>query len=179
MVTFPSAAPRTSPRWTLILTSLAFFMVTLDVLVVITALTAIHRDFGASLSTLQWTVNAYTLAYAVGIITAAALGDQLGRRRVFAVGLVLFSAASAACALAPTVEILIAARAVQGIGAAIIMPLSLTILTTAYPAERRGAVVASGAASPASPPRAARSSAARSPRGSTGTGSSGSTSRSG
>jgi EmrB/QacA subfamily drug resistance transporter len=137
----PTVAAASSPRWALALTSVAFFMVSLDALVVITALPAIHRDLGASLATLQWTVNAYTLAYAVGIITAAALGDQLGRRRVFAAGLALFSAASAACALAPTVEVLIAARAIQGVGAAIIMPLSLTILTTSYPAERRGAVV--------------------------------------
>jgi len=141
MVTFPSAAPRTSPRWTLILTSLAFFMVTLDVLVVITALTAIHRDFGASLSTLQWTVNAYTLAFAAGITTAAALGDRFGRRRIFIAGLLLFSAASAACALSPSVETLIAARVVQGAAAAMVMPISLTILTAAFPPERRGAIV--------------------------------------
>jgi EmrB/QacA subfamily drug resistance transporter len=133
-------APR-SPRWTLALTSLAFFMVALDALVVITALPAMQRDLGAGLSTLEWTVNAYTLAFAAGIITAAALGDQLGRRRVFVLGLVLFSAASAACALAPTAEILIAARVVQGLGAAAVMPLSLTILTAAFPPERRGRIV--------------------------------------
>lgn len=130
-----------SSLWTLALTSVAFFMVALDALVVITALPAIHRDLGASLSTLEWTVNAYSLAFAAGIITAAALGDQFGRRRVFALGLVLFSAASAACAVAPTVEILIAARVIQGLGAAIVMPLSLTILTAAFPPERRGAIV--------------------------------------
>jgi len=130
-----------SPRWTLALTSVAFFMVALDALVVITALPAIHRDLGASLSTLEWTINAYSLAFAAGIITAAALGAQFGRRRVFALGLVLFSAASAACALAPTVELLIAARVIQGLGAAIVMPLSLTILTAAFPPERRGAIV--------------------------------------
>ena len=130
-----------SPRWTLGLTSIAFFMVALDALVVITALPAIHRDLGASLATLQWTVNAYTLAYAAGITTAAALGDRVGRRRVFVVGLALFAVASAACALAPTAELLIAARTVQGIGAAIIMPLSLTILTTAFPPQRRGAII--------------------------------------
>src|SRR5207244_3734579 len=93
-----------SQRWALALTPIAFFMVALDALVVITALPAIHRDLGASLSTLEWTVNAYTLAFAAGIITAAALGDQFGRRRVFAIGLALFSLASAACALAPTAE---------------------------------------------------------------------------
>src|SRR5262249_34973798 len=120
-----------SARWALALTPIAFLMVTLDALVVITALPAIHRDLGASLSTLEWTVNAYTLAYAAGIITAAALGDRFGRRRLFTIGLVLFSAASTACALAPTVGMLIAFRVIQGTGAAVIMPLSLTILTAA------------------------------------------------
>jgi EmrB/QacA subfamily drug resistance transporter len=130
-----------SSRWALALTPVAFFMVALDALVVITALPAIQRGLGGGLSTLEWTVNAYSLAFAAGIITAAALGDQFGRRRLFVAGLVLFSAASAACALAPTVEILIAARVVQGLGGAIIMPLGLTILTTAFPPERRGAIV--------------------------------------
>ena len=138
----PRSVVRSSSRgWTLALTSVAFFMVALDALVVITALPAIQRDLGASLSTLEWTVNAYTLTFAAGLITAAALGDRLGRRRIFGTGLALFAAASAACALAPTTELLIAARAVQGIGAAMIMPLSLTILTAAFPAERRGAIV--------------------------------------
>src|SRR5712692_9643784 len=100
---------RRFPRWTLALTSVAFFMVALDALVVITALPAIQRDLGAGLSTLEWTINAYSLAFAAGIITAAALGDQFGRRRVFALGLLLFSAASAACALAPSADLLIAA----------------------------------------------------------------------
>ena len=95
-----------SRRWALALTPIAFFMVALDALVVITALPAIHRDLGAGLSTLEWTVNACTLAYAAGIITAAALGDRFGRRRMFAIGLVLFSTASAACALAPTAGLL-------------------------------------------------------------------------
>ena len=127
--------------WTLALTSVAFFMVALDSLVVITALPAIHHEIGGSLPTLEWAVNAYLLAFATGIITAAALGDRLGRRRVYTIGLALFTAGSAACALAPTAEILIAARAIQGLGAAIVTPLSLTILTAAFPAERRGAVV--------------------------------------
>jgi EmrB/QacA subfamily drug resistance transporter len=128
-------------RWALAITPIAFFMVALDALVVITALPSIHLDLGAPLSTLEWTVNAYTLAFAAAIITAAALGDQFGRRRVFVIGLLLFSAASAACALAPTAELLIAARVVQGIGAAVIMPLSLTILTSAFPPERRGSII--------------------------------------
>ena len=132
---------RSSRGWALALTPVAFFMVTLDALVVITALPSIHRELGASLSTLEWTVNAYTLAYAAGIITAAALGDRFGRRRLFAAGLAVFSVASAACALAPSAELLIAFRVLQGIGAAIVMPLSLTILTSAFPPERRGAII--------------------------------------
>jgi EmrB/QacA subfamily drug resistance transporter len=130
-----------SSTWTLALTSLAFFMVALDALVVTTALPAIQRDLHLGVSTLEWTVNAYGLTYAAGIITAAGLGDHLGRRRVFIAGLALFTAASAACALAPGAGLLLAARAVQGIGAAAVMPLSLTILTAAFPPERRGAVV--------------------------------------
>src|SRR6185312_841646 len=133
--------PGTTRGWALVLTSAAFFMVALDALVVITALPAIHHDFGGNVSTLEWTVNAYTLSFAAGIITAAAIGDRLGRRRVYVAGLLLFTAASAACALAPSAGTLIAARAVQGIGAAIVTPLSLTILTTAWPAQRRGTIV--------------------------------------
>ncbi len=125
----------------LALTSVAFFMVALDALIVVTALPAIHNEIGGSLATLDWAVNAYLLVFAAGVITAAALGDRFGRRRLYTVGLVLFAAASAACALAPTAAALIAARAVQGAGAAIVTPLSLTILTTSYPAEGRGRIV--------------------------------------
>jgi EmrB/QacA subfamily drug resistance transporter len=132
---------RSRPGWALALTSVAFFMVVLDSLVVMTALPAIHRELGGGLSTLEWTINAYSLTAAAGIITAAALGDRLGRRLVFTAGLLLFTVASAACALAPSVAVLIAARAVQGAGAALVIPLSLTILTGAFPAERRGAIV--------------------------------------
>src|ERR671930_438048 len=132
---------RSGAAWTLALTSVAFFMVALDALVVVTALPAIHHDLGGSLSTLEWSVNAYLLVFAAGIVTAAALGDRLGRRLVYVAGLVLFTAASAACALAPGTAFLIAARAVQGLGAAIVTPLSLTILTTTFPAERRGSIV--------------------------------------
>ena len=132
---------RSRPTWTLVLTSLAFFMVALDTLVVVTALPAIQRDLHANLSLLEWTINAFTLAFAAGVITAAALGDRFGRRRVFAIGLGLFTLASAACALAPTTGLLIAARAVQGLGAAMVMPVSLTILASAFPPERRGAIV--------------------------------------
>src|ERR1700681_918601 len=132
---------RGRPAICLLLTSVAFFMVALDALVVVTALPAIHRSVGGSLATLEWAVNAYGLTFAAGIITAAALGDRLGRRRVYVVGLVLFTVASAACALAPSAGMLIAARAVQGIGAAAVTPLSLTILSRAFPPARRGAVI--------------------------------------
>jgi EmrB/QacA subfamily drug resistance transporter len=132
---------RSSPGWTLALTSVPFLMVTLDALVVVTALPAIHRAMGADLAELEWTINAFTLTFAAGIITAAALGDRLGRRRVFVVGLGLFTAASAACALAPSANLLIAARAIQGLGAAMVMPLSLTILASAFPPQRRGTIV--------------------------------------
>jgi len=127
--------------WTLALTSIAFFMVALDSLVVVTALPTIHREIGGSISTLEWTVNAFTLTYAAGIITAAALGDRLGRRLIFILGLAVFTASSVACAVAPSAGLLITARAVQGLGAAMVMPVSLTILTTAFPAERRGTIV--------------------------------------
>src|SRR2546428_3684926 len=130
-----------SPAWTLTLTSVAFLMVTLDALVVVTALPAIHREMGADLAQLEWTINAFTLAFAAGIITAAALGDRFGRRRVFVTGLAVFTAASAACALAPNAGLLVAARSIQGLGAAMVMPLSLTILVAAFPPERRGAII--------------------------------------
>jgi EmrB/QacA subfamily drug resistance transporter len=135
--------PGASPRLPLVLalTSVAFFMVALDALVVVTALPAIHAQLGGSIDTLEWAVNSYALAFAAGIITAATLGDRLGRRRVYVVGLVLFSVASAACALAPSAGMLIAARVVQGIGAAAVTPLSLTILTGTFGPARRGAVV--------------------------------------
>jgi EmrB/QacA subfamily drug resistance transporter len=127
--------------WTLGLTSFAYFMVALDSLVVVTALPAIDRELHASLSTLQWTINAYGLTWAAGIITAAALGDLLGRKRVFTAGVALFTLSSAVCAIAPNIGVLIAARAVQGVGAAFILPLSLTILAGVFPAEKRGTIV--------------------------------------
>jgi EmrB/QacA subfamily drug resistance transporter len=125
----------------LALTSISFFMVSLDALVVVTALPAIHRSVGGSIATLEWAVNAYALTFAAGIITCAALGDRLGRRRVYVAGLVLFTVASAACALAPSSGLLIAFRAVQGLGAAAVTPLALTILVSAFPVQRRGAIV--------------------------------------
>src|SRR5581483_1411086 len=125
-------------RWVLALSSLASFIVILDMLVVATALTTIRHHLGASLGDLEWTVNAYTLSFAVLLMTAAALGDRLGRRRVFAAGLALFAVSSAACALAPNAGALIAARAVQGVGAAAIMPMALALLNGAFPPARRG-----------------------------------------
>ena len=124
--------------WTLAIVSIALFMVTLDNLVVTNALVSIREDLGASLEQLEWTVNAYTLSFAVFLLTAAALGDRLGRRAVFASGVALFTVASVAAALAPTTETLIAARAVQGLGGAVITPLSLTLLSDAFAEERRG-----------------------------------------
>jgi EmrB/QacA subfamily drug resistance transporter len=123
---------------TLAIVSVALFMVTLDNLVVTNALVSIREDLGASIEQLEWTVNAYTLSFAVFLLTAAAVGDRLGRRTVFASGLALFTLASVAAALAPTTETLIAARAVQGLGGAVIAPLSLTLLSDAFAVERRG-----------------------------------------
>src|SRR6201996_867003 len=127
--------------WVLVLTSTAYFMVALDATVVATALPRMQADLHVGLTSLQWTLNSYGIAFAAGIITAAALGDRYGRRLIFAIGLALFTVASAACALAPSASDLIAARTVQGLGGALVLPLSLTILTTAFPAERRGTIV--------------------------------------
>jgi MFS family permease len=109
-------------RWTLVLTSVATLMTTLDLLVVITALNTIRLHLGASIAELDWTVSAYTLTVAVLLLTAAAVGDRLGRRRVLIAGLAVFTASSAACALAPSIGLLIGARAVQGIGTAMVLP---------------------------------------------------------
>lgn len=125
----------------LALTAAAYFMTTLDALVVVTALPAIGRDLHAGLQAQQWTVNAYGITVAAGIVTAAALGDRYGRRRVFLAGLALFTAASAVCGLADDSGVLIGARTVQGLGGAALITLSLTILTDAFPLERRGAVI--------------------------------------
>src|SRR5215471_10839656 len=127
--------------WTLVLASLGVFMVALDTLVVATALPVLRTDFGASLGDLEWTVNAYNLSFACCLITGAALGDRFGRRRMFNVGLAVFSVASAMAALAPSVGSLVAARVVQGAGAAIVMPLTLTLISEAFPAEKRGAAI--------------------------------------
>jgi len=131
----------TSAVATIIVTSAAAFMVALDNLVVTTALPSIREHLHAGLEGLEWTVNAYTLTFAVLLLPAAALGDRLGRRRVFLAGLTLFTLASAAAALSTNAEMLIIARALQGIGGAAVMPLSLTLLSAAVPAHRRGAAL--------------------------------------
>jgi EmrB/QacA subfamily drug resistance transporter len=124
--------------WTLILTGAATFMAALDNLVVTTAIPVIREDLGGSLTDLEWVVNGYTLPFACLLLLGAALGDRFGRRRVFVLGIALFTVASAAAAMAGSTGELIAARAVQGAGAAILMPLSLTLISAAVPAERRG-----------------------------------------
>src|SRR3954447_116991 len=127
--------------WTLIVTSLGVFMTALDTLVVTTALPALRADIGASLSDLEWTVNAYNLAFACLLLTGAALGDRFGRRRVFALGLAGFTASSAFAALSPSIGALIAARALQGAFAAAVMPLSLTLISEAFPIEKRSTAI--------------------------------------
>src|SRR6476659_2358710 len=131
--------PRTI--WTFAITSIAPFLVTLDNLVVTTALPVIRHDLNASIEQLEWIVNAYTLTFAVFLLTGAALGDRFGRKRMFIIGLAIFTGASAAAALAPSTDWLIAARAFQGVGGAIVTPLTLTILSAAVSAERRGAAL--------------------------------------
>ena len=124
--------------WTFAITSIALFMVSLDNLVVTTALPVIRTDLDASLADLEWTVNAYTLTFAVLLLTGAALGDRFGRRRMFSVGLAVFTLGSVAAAVAPSVEALNLARAVQGSGGALVMPLTLTLLSASVSPERRG-----------------------------------------
>jgi EmrB/QacA subfamily drug resistance transporter len=124
--------------WTFAITSIALFMTTLDNLVVTTALPVIRKDLHATLPGLEWTVNAYTLTFAVLLLTGAALGDRFGRRRLFVIGLLIFTGASAAAALAGSSGALIGARAIQGLGGAIVLPLTLTILSAAVPPQRRG-----------------------------------------
>jgi EmrB/QacA subfamily drug resistance transporter len=132
----PEASP-SAQRWVLILASLASLMVMLDVMVVSTALNTIRVDIHASIDELEWTVNAYTLSFAVLLMTASALGDRFGRRRLFTIGIALFTLASAACALAPGAGSLIAARAVQGAGSAVIMPHAMALLSAIVPPRGR------------------------------------------
>jgi EmrB/QacA subfamily drug resistance transporter len=124
-----------------LIVSVGLFMVVLDNLVVNVALPSIHRDLGATIQSLEWTVNAYVLAYAVFLLTGTALGDRFGRKRMFIGGIALFTLSSAAAALAPTSGLLIAARAVQGLGAAVVTPLTLTLIADAFPPQRRGVAI--------------------------------------
>jgi EmrB/QacA subfamily drug resistance transporter len=147
-ITAPAATPtsrtasgRTTAPWAVVITSVALFMATLDNLVVTTALPVIKERLHAGLAGLEWTVNAYTLTFAVLLLTGAALGDRFGRRRLFVIGLVIFTGASAAAALSPSIGWLVTARAVQGAGGALIMPLSLTLLSAAVAPERRNAAL--------------------------------------
>jgi EmrB/QacA subfamily drug resistance transporter len=134
----PTTTNATHRIWTLVIVSLGLFMMVLDNLVVNVALPSIRVDLGASIQTLEWTVNAYVLAYAVLLLTGAALGDRLGRKRMFIAGIALFTAGSAAAALSPTIDFLIGARAIQGVAAALVTPLTLTLLAEAFPPHQRG-----------------------------------------
>ncbi len=152
-----SLTSKSSTTWVLALTSVASIMVALDLLVVSTALSTIRLDLGVPIEQLQWTVTAYGLSFAVLLMGGAALGDRFGRRRVFTIGLGLFAVASAGCALSPDVGWLITARAVQGVGAALTLPLAVVLLSAATPAERRGRAIgtlegATGLATIAGPP---------------------------
>jgi EmrB/QacA subfamily drug resistance transporter len=126
---------------TLAVTGIALFMTALDNLVVGVALPSIRADLGGSIESLEWTVNAYTLSFAVLLITGAALGDRFGRKRMFIAGVAIFTGASALAALAPTLDALIAARAVQGLGAAIVTPLTLTLISDSFPPAKRAAAL--------------------------------------
>jgi len=127
-----------NPTWTLIAASLALMMAFLDALVVTTALPTLRHSLHSSLANLEWTVNAYNLALACSLLTGAALGDRFGRRKMFVIGVTVFIAASLLAGAASSVDVLIAARALQGIGAAIMVPLTLTLVLEAFPAERHG-----------------------------------------
>ena len=137
----PDRRSRHRGAWAVLITGLALFMASLDNLVVTTALPVIRVHLHAGLSGLEWTVNAYTLTFAVLLLSAAAFGERFGRRRTFMLGITIFTIASAAAALAPNIKLLIAARAAQGAGGAMIMPLSLTLLSAAVKPERRNAAL--------------------------------------
>jgi EmrB/QacA subfamily drug resistance transporter len=137
--TIPKSESRAT--WTLVLASVGLGMTALDNLVVTTALPVLRTSLHASLSSLEWTVNAFVLSFACSLLTGAALGDRFGRRRVFCIGVAVFTAASTCAALAPTVAVLIAARAVQGMGAAMVMPLTLTLISEAFPPDKRGMAI--------------------------------------
>ena len=136
--TIPSVAHR---GWTLVLASLGVFMTSLDTLVVANSLPSLRLSLHANLGDLEWTVNSYNLAFAVALLTGAALGDRYGRKRMYTIGLLGFTIASAAAALSPSVGMLIAARGAQGAAAAIVMPMTLTLISEAFPTEKRGAAI--------------------------------------
>src|SRR5262249_38953097 len=127
--------------WTFAITTIALFMTALDNLVVVTALPQIQKDLHTSLSSLEWVVNAYTLTFAVLLLTGAALGDRFGRKRMFLIGLTIFTAGSIIAALSNGADMLIVGRAVQGLGGALVTPLTLTILAAETPPEKRGAIL--------------------------------------
>jgi EmrB/QacA subfamily drug resistance transporter len=135
------AAPAARKGWTLALAALGVFLTSLDVVVVATALPTLRSDLHASLSDLEWTINAYNLVFACLMLTGASLGDRFGRRRLYVLGLLVFTAGSAAAALSSTAGELIASRVLQGVGAAVLMPLTLTLISTAFPVEKRGAAI--------------------------------------
>src|SRR6202451_1691485 len=137
----PAHVDRHRGAWAVLITGLALFMASLDNLVVTTALPVIRVHLHAGLSGLEWTVNAYTLTFAVLLLTAAAVGERFGRRRTFMTGITIFTTASALAAISPNIGFLIAARALQGAGGAMIMPLSLTLLSAAVKPERRNAAL--------------------------------------
>lgn len=138
----PARSPRRIPPWLAILAaSLPMFMATLDNLVMTTALPVVQADLGATVGELSWFVNAYTLTFATFMLPAATLGDRLGRRKVMIAGVAVFTLASIAAALSTSADMLIAARAVQGLGAAAIMPLSLSLLASAVPASKRAVAI--------------------------------------
>src|SRR2546423_13575118 len=148
---------RSTTLWTFAITSVALFMVTLDNLVVTSALPVIRRNLHASLTQLEWTVNAYTLTFAVLLLTGAALGDRYGRRLMFSIGIGVFTLGSAVAAMSTTATGLDLARALQGVGGAIVTPLTLTLLSAAVPREKRGLALGAwggigGAAGAAGPP---------------------------
>src|SRR5947208_15951684 len=128
---------KSDKNWVLGVAALASFMVALDTQVLTAAPATIRAEFRAPMEALQWTVNAFNLSFAVLLLTGAALGDRFGRRRLFAVGIALFMVSSIACALSTSILALIVARAAQGAGAALVMPLGMTLLSTAFPREER------------------------------------------
>jgi EmrB/QacA subfamily drug resistance transporter len=141
MTEVTTVARRARTGWTLALASLGSFMAALDVVVVATALPVMRTDLGASLSDLEWTINAYNLVFACLMLTGAALGDRFGRRRMYVIGLVVFAVSSAGAALASTADALIIARVAQGAGAAVLMPLTLTLISDAFPVQKRGVAI--------------------------------------